>query len=40
MVMSNIYTTSLFQDINSTTVVARGMKHNGRKVNAVSSHII
>ena len=26
MVMSNIYITSLFQDMNSTTVVARGMK--------------
>lgn len=26
MVMSNIYITSLFQDMKSTTVVARGMK--------------
>jgi hypothetical protein len=26
MVMSNIYITSLFQDMNSTTVVARAMK--------------
>ena len=26
MVMSKIYITSLFQDMNSTTVVARGMK--------------